>query len=88
MWCRYGYRRIYHSRTRALERQEPDTEVRTATAADGAQSEYTRAGLVRGIFKSVASGVPLIQIEDELNVMGIPSRRVRRGGARSSAGWR
>ena len=31
----YGYRRIYHQRTRALLRQEPDTEIRAATAADG-----------------------------------------------------
>jgi DNA invertase Pin-like site-specific DNA recombinase len=40
----YGYRRIYNMRTKALERQEPDSEVRTATAADGTIVEYTEAG--------------------------------------------
>jgi site-specific DNA recombinase len=69
----YGYRRIYNSRTRALERQEPDTEVRTATAADGTQTEYTRAGVVREIFDKVTGGVPLITIENELNARGVPS---------------
>jgi site-specific DNA recombinase len=69
----YGYRRIYHSRTRALERQEADTEVRTATAADGTVSEYSRAGVVAEIFEKVAAGVPLITIERELNARGVPS---------------
>jgi site-specific DNA recombinase len=69
----YGYRRIYHRRTRALERQEPDTEVQTATAADGTESQYTRAGIVGEIFEKVTGGVPLITIEDDLNGRGVPS---------------
>jgi DNA invertase Pin-like site-specific DNA recombinase len=69
----YGYRRIYHTRTRALERQEADTELRTATAADGTVTEYSHAGIVRDIFAKVGSGVPLIHIEEELNAKGIPS---------------
>jgi DNA invertase Pin-like site-specific DNA recombinase len=69
----YGYRRIYHSRTRALERQEPDTEIRQATAADGTVTEYSHASVVRDIFAKVGKGVPLIQIERELNDKGIPS---------------
>lgn len=69
----YGYRRIYHTRTRALERQECDIETRQATAADGTVTEYSRASVVREIFVKVGSGVPLIQIEDELNAKGIPS---------------
>ena len=84
----YGYRRIYHTRTRALERQEPDTEVRTATAADGTVSEYTHVGVVRDIHRRAGSGVPLIQIEDELNAKGIPSpwgKTWRRGIVRKIA---
>ena len=69
----YGYRRIYHTRTRALERQELDTEIRTATGADGTTTEYSHASVVRDIFKKVGSGVPLITIENELNAAGIPS---------------
>lgn len=69
----YGYRRIYDQRTKALVRQEPDTEIRTAVAADGTVTEYSHAGVVRDNFTKVAAGVPLITIEDELNVKGIPS---------------
>ncbi|HKS99815.1 MAG TPA: recombinase family protein [Rugosimonospora sp.] len=69
----YGYRRIYHQRTRALERQEPDTELRTATAQDGTACEYSRAGVVRDIIAKVGKGVPLSQIESQLNAQGIPS---------------
>ena len=69
----YGYRRIYHQRTRALVRQEPDTEIREATAADGTVSEYTHAGIVRGIFDEVSGGTPLITIEESLNARGVPS---------------
>ncbi|MBO3738006.1 recombinase family protein [Actinoplanes sp. NEAU-H7] len=69
----YGYRRIYHTRTRALERQEPDDEVLIATAPDGTTSEYTRAGIVREIYDKVTSGIPLIRIADELNARGVPS---------------
>ncbi|HEY0529970.1 MAG TPA: recombinase family protein [Actinoplanes sp.] len=69
----YGYRRIYHSRTRALERQELDTEVRTATSAEGVTTEYSHASVVKDIFRKVGSGVPLIHIERELNAAGIPS---------------
>jgi hypothetical protein len=69
----YGYRRIYHPRTRALERQEPDIEIRTATAADGTVTEYSHAAVVKDIFKKVGSGTPLIHIEEDLNGKGIPS---------------
>ncbi|GIF76884.1 recombinase family protein [Asanoa siamensis] len=69
----YGYRRIYDQRTRALLRQEPDTELRTATAVDGTVIEYSHAGVVRDNFKRVAAGVPLITIERDLNARGIPS---------------
>ena len=71
----YGYRRICHQRTKALERQEPDTEIRTATAADGTLTEYTHAGVVREIFEQVSGGTPLITIEQSLNARGIPSPR-------------
>src|SRR6266511_2331008 len=84
----YGYRRIYHTRTRALERQEPDTEIRTATAADGTVTRYSHAGIVRDNFDKVASGVPLITIEKELNEAGIPSpegKEWRRGIIRKQA---
>jgi site-specific DNA recombinase len=69
----YGYRRIYHTRTRALERQEPDIEIRQATAVDGTVSEYTHASVVREIFDKVTGGTPLITIEDDLNERGVPS---------------
>lgn len=71
----YGYRRIYHQRTKALERQEPDTEIRTATAEDGTVTEYSHAGVVREIFEEVSGGTPLITIEQSLNARGIPSPR-------------
>jgi DNA invertase Pin-like site-specific DNA recombinase len=71
----YGYRRIYHPRTRAFERQEPDTETREATAEDGTVTKYTRVEVVREIFDKVASGIPLIVIERQLNDRGIPSPR-------------
>jgi site-specific DNA recombinase len=69
----YGYRRIYHSRTRALLRQEFDSEIRTATSQDGVESEYTHAGIVREIFEEVTGGTPLITIENRLNERGVPS---------------
>jgi site-specific DNA recombinase len=69
----YGYRRIYNSRTRALERQEPDTELRRATGEDGTVTEYTRSGVVEEIFEEVSGGTPLIMIERSLNARGIPS---------------
>jgi site-specific DNA recombinase len=84
----YGYRRIYNSRTRALERQEPDTEVLVATAADGTTKEYTRAGIVKEIFDDVTSGEPLIAIERKLNERGVPSpqgKQWRRGVIRTIA---
>jgi site-specific DNA recombinase len=71
----YGYRRVYHPRTRAFERQEPDTEVREATGEDGTVTRYTRADIVREIFEKVAGAVPLIVIERQLNERGIPSSR-------------
>ncbi|MDG4798811.1 recombinase family protein [Micromonospora sp. WMMD1082] len=69
----YGYRRIYDQRTKALLRQEPDTEIRKAVGADETVTEYSHAGVVRDNFTKVAAGVPLITIEDELNAKGIPS---------------
>jgi DNA-directed RNA polymerase specialized sigma24 family protein len=77
----YGYRRIYHQRTKALVRQEPDDEAREATAEDGVVTTYTRAGIVAEIFDRVAAGDPLIVIERDLNARGIPSPE---GGA---SGW-
>jgi site-specific DNA recombinase len=71
----YGYRRIYDQRTKALLRQEPDTEVHEAVAADGTVSEYTCAGIVRENFEKVAGGVPLITIERDLNARGVPSAK-------------
>lgn len=69
----YGYRRIYNTRTRALERQEPDTEQREATATDGTVTGYSRAGIVAEIFERVAGGVPLITIQRDLDARGVPS---------------
>jgi site-specific DNA recombinase len=69
----YGYRRIYNQRTRALLRQEPDTEIRKAVAADGSVTEYSHAGIVLENFEKVSTGVPLIKVEDSLNERGIPS---------------
>ncbi|WP_432824729.1 recombinase family protein [Dactylosporangium sp. CA-092794] len=69
----YGYRRIYHQRTRALERQELDTEIREATGRDGAVTKYSNAGIVEEIFDKVGSGTPLIVVERDLNNRGIPS---------------
>jgi DNA invertase Pin-like site-specific DNA recombinase len=69
----YGYRRIYHQRTKALVRQEPDDEIRQAVAADGTVSTYTHADMVREIFTRVAAGDPLITIERDFNARGVPS---------------
>ncbi len=69
----YGYQRFYDERTRAFLRQEADTEVRTATAADGSVTEYTKAGIVREVFARVAAGDPLIVIEQDFNTRGVPA---------------
>ena len=69
----YGYRRIYDVRTRALVRQELDTEPRAVTAADGTVGEYSPAAVVAEIFDKVAGGVPLIAVERDLTDRGIPS---------------
>ena len=69
----YGYRRIYHQRTKALLRQEPDDELREATGADSTVSAYTHCGIVKEIFKRVAAGDSIIAIERSLNDRGIPS---------------
>lgn len=69
----YGYRRIYDQRTRALLRQEPDTEIRTAVAADGIVTQYSRAQVVRDNFRKISEGTPLTAIEAELNRLGIPA---------------
>jgi site-specific DNA recombinase len=73
----YGYRRIYDPRTRALLRQEPDTETRTATGEDGTISEYSHAGVVREIITAVAAGTPLTKLERSFTDRGIPSPRGR-----------
>jgi site-specific DNA recombinase len=69
----YGYRRIYHQRTKALLRQEPDDEIREAVGVDGTVSTYCHAGIVREIFKKVSSGDSIVSIERSLNDRGIPS---------------
>jgi DNA invertase Pin-like site-specific DNA recombinase len=69
----YGYRRIYHQRTKALLRQEPDDEVHEATGLDGTESTYSHCGVVREIFKRVAAGDSIVSIEHSLNDRGIPS---------------
>jgi site-specific DNA recombinase len=51
-------------------------------------SPYTPAGIVREIFERVASGVPLIKIEEGLNARGVPSpegKAWRRGIVRKIA---
>ncbi|WP_018791547.1 recombinase family protein [Salinispora arenicola] len=68
----YGYRRIYDQRTKALLRQEPDTEIRRAVAADGTVSEYSHAQVVRDNFRKISEGMPLTVREAELNRLGIP----------------
>ncbi|AYF30776.1 resolvase [Micromonospora tulbaghiae] len=69
----YGYRRIYDQRTRALLRQEPDDEIRTAVAADGTVTEYSHAQVVRDNFRLIAAGMPLTAREAELNRLGTPA---------------
>ncbi|MEV4196739.1 recombinase family protein [Micromonospora globbae] len=69
----YGYRRIYDQRTKALLRQEPDTEIRTAVAADGTVTEYSHAQVVRDNFRKISEGMPLTVREAELNRLGIPA---------------
>jgi DNA invertase Pin-like site-specific DNA recombinase len=84
----YGYRRIYHQRTKALLRQEGDDEIREATGADGTVSTYTHAGIVKEIFDRVGSEDPLITIEKDLNDRGVPSpegKEWRRGIIRKMA---
>jgi site-specific DNA recombinase len=69
----YGYRRIYHQRTKALLRQEPDDEVHEATGLDGTVTTYSHCGVVKEIFKRVAAGDSIVSIEHSLNDRGIPS---------------
>ncbi|MBB4960251.1 recombinase family protein [Micromonospora polyrhachis] len=69
----YGYRRIYDQRTKALLRQEPDTETRQAVAADGTVTEYSHAQVVRDNFRKISEGMPLTVREAELNQLGIPA---------------
>lgn len=77
----YGYRRIYDTRTKALLRQEPDTEIHEAVAADGTVTEYTRAGIIQYLFEEVSSGTSLHALAWRLTEQGVPSPR---GGVR----WR
>jgi site-specific DNA recombinase len=84
----YGYRRIYHQRTKALLRQEGDDEIREATGLDGAVSTYTHEAIVKEIFDRVGSEDPLITIEKDLNDRGVPSpegKEWRRGIIRKMA---
>jgi len=76
----YGYERVYHSRTKAFLEQRPDEEVHTAVGKDGTGTTYTKAGIVREIYRKLAEGVPLIRIENDLNDRGVPASQ---GG-----GWR
>jgi hypothetical protein len=69
----YGYRRVYNTRTRALERQELDTEIREATAPDGTVTEYSRAAVMKDIYDMLGSGVPITKIDVQLNEKGIPA---------------
>lgn len=69
---RYGYRRIYDERTGDYLDQVPDDTPRTATAADGTVTEYTRAGVVRRIFEDVRDTVGIKTIADRLDAAGIP----------------
>ncbi len=69
----YGYERVYHSRTKAFLEQRPDEEPHTAIGKDGTEETYTRAGIVREIYKKIAQGVPLIRIEEDFNDRGIPA---------------
>lgn len=71
----YGYRRVFDSRTRRFVRQVADTEVRSATNAKGVESAYTRAGIVRELFRKAESGYPLIHLAQDLNFRGIPAPR-------------
>lgn len=71
----YGYRRVYNTRTKALERQEPDTEMCEAIGADGVRTWFNPADVVRSLFADVIGGVPLIIIERRLNAKGIPGPR-------------
>lgn len=69
----YGYRRIYHPRTREFLRQEQDDEVREAVADDGQSVRYARCDVVREIMTRISESVPLTVIERDLNSRGIPS---------------
>jgi len=69
----YGYRRIYDSRTKALLRQEPDDEPRTAVGVDGVRSQYTPAGIVAEVVTRLAEGVTITALVRELNARGVPS---------------
>jgi site-specific DNA recombinase len=69
----YGYRRIYDSRTKALLRQEPDDEPRTAVGVDGVRSRYTPAGIVVEVVTRLSEGATITSLVRELNVRGVPS---------------
>lgn len=69
----YGYVREYDKRTKALLGQYPDNEVLEATAADGVVTQYSRAGVIRDIYRLVAKGKTLKAVATELNRRGVPS---------------
>lgn len=76
----YGYVRKYDEHTRALLGQYADETLRTATAADGTVTEYSRAGVVRELFRMIDQGTSLKATIDEFNRRGVPSP--------SGAAWR
>jgi hypothetical protein len=66
----YGYRRIYDSRTKALLRQEPDDEPRTAVGIGGARSQYTPAGIVAEVVTRLTEGATITALVRELKRAG------------------
>jgi site-specific DNA recombinase len=68
----YGYRRIY-DKSRAFEAEVFDTDELTAIGVDGAESTYTRAGIVREIYTRIAAAVPLVRLVEDFQARGIPS---------------
>jgi DNA invertase Pin-like site-specific DNA recombinase len=66
--CPYGYEREYHPRTRELIEQRPSTEPSSPV-----DNGMTKAEVVQHIFRSIAQGVPVIEIRRWLNDRGIPA---------------
>lgn len=68
----YGYRRIYHTRTRALLAIEEHPD---------------QAPIVREIFERMYAGEGTHTIAADLNRRGVPPRRKHRKEGRETAGW-